>query len=171
MSFFFSQSPNLRLKIAVFACGLLLLSLQVYAESGSESPFLGLSGYWSGSGTVTMTNGAAERIRCRSSYAVNATGRTVQQTLRCASDSYRLEISSNVMFEGGSLSGSWTEANRGISGSISGRASSSEILANATGAGFAARIDIRTHGDKQSVAIRPQGDKDVAAVSIVLRKG
>jgi hypothetical protein len=171
MSLFFAESPTIRLKEAVFACGILLLSSHVHAEPGSESPFLGLSGHWSGSGTVTMTNGAAERIRCRATYAVNATGKAVQQILRCASDSYRLEISSNVMSEGGSLSGSWTEATRGISGSISGRASGSEIMANVSGDGFAARLDVRTHGDKQSVTIRPQGGTDVTAVSIALRKG
>jgi hypothetical protein len=118
-----------------------------------------------------MTNGGAERIRCKATYAVNATGKAVQQTLRCASDSYRLEISSNVIAEGGSLSGSWTEATRGVSGNISGRASSSEIVANVTGDGFAARLDVRTNGDKQSVTIRPQGGTDIVAVSIGLRKG
>jgi len=62
-----------------------------------------------------MSNGAAERIRCRATYAVNGAGRALQQTLRCASDSYRLDISSNVVSEGGALSGSWSEATRGVS--------------------------------------------------------
>jgi hypothetical protein len=53
-----------------------------------------------------MTNGATERIRCKAAYAVNATGKAVQQTLRCASDSYGVDISSNVISEGASLSGS-----------------------------------------------------------------
>jgi len=119
-----------------------------------------------------MTNGASERIRCKGSYAVNGTGKAVQQNLRCASASYRLEISSNVTSEGGVLSGYWSEATRGVSGNLSGRASGTEIVANVMGAGFTARLDVRTHGDKQSVTIRPQGgDTDVAAVSIALRKG
>jgi hypothetical protein len=93
----------------------LLISAQGHAEPGSEGSFQGLSGHWSGAGTVTMTDGATERIRCKATYAVNATGKAVQQTLRCASDSYRFEISSNVISEGGSLSGSWAEATRGAS--------------------------------------------------------
>ena len=32
-------------------------------------------------------------IRCKAAYAVNATGKAFQQTLRCASNSYRVEIS------------------------------------------------------------------------------
>ncbi len=158
-------------KKAVLASGLLLISAQGHADPGSQGPFLGLSGHWSGTGTVTMTNGATERIHCKATYAVNATGKAVQQTLRCASDSYRVEISSNVTSEGGSLSGSWAEATRGVSGNISGHASGAEIVANVAGASFTARLDVRTQGDKQSVTIRPQAGTDVAAVAIALRKG
>jgi hypothetical protein len=76
-------------KKTVLASGLLLISAAGHAAPGSDGPFLGLSGSWSGAGTITMTNGATERIRCKATYAVNATGKAVQQTLRCASDSYR----------------------------------------------------------------------------------
>jgi hypothetical protein len=85
---FFSLKPSAScLKTAVLASGLLLISAQGHAEPGSEGSFLGLSGHWSGAGTVTMTDGATERIRRKAAYAVNATGKAVQQTLRCASDS------------------------------------------------------------------------------------
>ena len=107
---FFSLKPSAScLKEAVIASGLLLISAQGHADPGSGGPFFGLSGFWSGAGTVTMTNGVTERIRCKATYAVNATGKSVQQTLRCASDSYRVEISSNVISDGGSLSGSWAD--------------------------------------------------------------
>jgi hypothetical protein len=86
----------------------------------------------------------------------------------CASDNDRLEISSKFIAEGGSLSGSWGETTRGVSGTVSGRTSGAEILP--AGSGFTARLDVSTHGDSQSVTIRLQG-ADVAAVSIVLRKG
>jgi hypothetical protein len=171
MTTFFSKDLAKPLKKVAFACGFFFLTTQIHADPGSEGPFFGLSGSWSGSGTVTMTNGTAERIRCRATYSVNASGRAVQQRLRCASASYQLEISSNVMSEGGALSGSWSEATRGISGNVSGRANGSEIVVNVAGGGFAAHLDMHTHGDKQSVTIRPQGDADIAAVSIALRKG
>jgi len=88
---FFSLKPSaIWLKKAVIASGILLISAQAQAEPGSERPFLGLSGHWSGAGTVTMTDGATERIRCKAAYAVNATGKAVQQTLRCASDSLQV---------------------------------------------------------------------------------
>jgi len=87
--FFLKLSAN-GLKAALFASAILLIAAQARAEPGSEGPFFGLSGRWSGAGTVTMTNGATERLRCKAAYAVNPTGKALQQTLRCASDSYRL---------------------------------------------------------------------------------
>jgi len=169
---FFSLKPSAScLKKAVLASGLLLISAQGHAAPGSDGPFLGLSGSWSGAGTITLKNGATERIRCKATYAVNASGKAVQQTLRCASDSYRVEVSSNIISEGTSLSGSWAEATRGVSGSISGRVSGAGIVANVAGAGFTARLDLRTQGERQSVTIRPQAGTDVAAVSVALRKG
>jgi hypothetical protein len=168
--FFLKPSAN-GLKAALFASAILLIPARGHAEPGLGAPFLGLSGHWSGGGTVTMTNGATERLRCKAAYTVNAAGKAIVQTLRCASDSYRVEISSNVISEGGSVSGSWAEATRGVSGNVSGRASGTAISANVAGAGFTARIDVRTHGDRQSVTIRPQGGTDVSAVSIALRKG
>jgi hypothetical protein len=58
-----------------------------------------------------------------------------------------------------------------VSGNISRHTTGAEILANVAGAGFTARLDVRTHGDRQSVTIRPHGDTEVSAVSISLRKG
>jgi hypothetical protein len=66
---FFSLKPSAScLKTAVLVSGLLLISAQGHAEPGSAGPFLGLSGHWSGAGTVTMTDGATERIRCKAAY-------------------------------------------------------------------------------------------------------
>ena len=171
MARFGLKLPANGLKAALLASAILLAPAQGHTEPGSEAPFAGLSGAWSGAGTVTMTSGATQRIRCKASYTVNASGKAVQQSLRCASDSYRLEIRTNVVSEGGALSGSWAEATRGMSGNVSGRASGAKILANVAGAGFTARLDVRTQGDKQSVTLKPQGDTEVSAVSISLRKG
>jgi hypothetical protein len=141
-----------------------------YAGPIPGGPFLGLSGQWSGAGTITMADGSTARLRCKAANTVNANGKAIQQSLSCASDSCKLDISSNVASEGGSLSGSWAESTRGVSGNISGRASGSAIIAKVAGSGFTASINVRTQGDKQSVTIRPQSGTDVARVSVALHK-
>jgi hypothetical protein len=160
-----------RLKKASLASAILLIPALADADPRLGGPFSGLAGRWSGAGSITMANGASEPIRCRATNSVNATGDAIRQTLRCASQSYRLDISSNVVSAGGSLSGKWAEATRGVSGSVTGRASGGGISANIMGANFAASLTVRNQGDRQSVTIRPSAGTDVAAVSIALRKG
>jgi hypothetical protein len=172
MSLHLKQMETRWLMRGAIALGLSFLGTQGFAQrAAAGGPFSGMSGHWSGAGAITMADGGTERIRCRATYAVHPGGAALNQSLRCASASYKLEISANVLSSGGSLSGSWSEATRGVSGSISGRASGADIRAHVTGAGFAASIGIRTQGNSQSVAIRPQAGTDVSSVSITMRKG
>ncbi|VFU06978.1 hypothetical protein [Methylocella tundrae] len=167
----FNRSKAALLSRAFLAAGLSLAASQALAQRASDGPFSSLSGYWTGSGTITMSNGSSERIRCKAVYAVNDTGKALNQSLRCASDSYRLEIKANVVLNGGTLSGTWNEETRHAMGNITGRGSNSEIMARVDGAGFAAGLQVRFRGDKQSVSIRPTTGTDVADVAITMRKG
>ncbi len=169
MSFSSTQGKGRRLGRTMIAIGLTLVSLPGFAQQ--TGPFSGLAGHWSGGGAITLSDGSTERIHCRATYAVAATGAALNQTLSCASASYNLHVTANVVSNGGGVSGSWSEATHSVSGSISGRANSSDIQANVSGAGFVASIGIRTHGGGQSVTIRPQSGTDVRAVSVSLRKG
>jgi hypothetical protein len=160
--------PVVAIGAAAGACvaALLLLASPVRAQSG---PFAGLSGAWSGSGTIGMSSGARERIRCRASYAVGGGGSSLRQSLRCASDSYRFDLGSDVRYAGGGISGNWSEATRGVGGGLSGTARGSEIRARAEGPGFAANLALSTRGDRQSVTIRASGG-DITEVSITLSR-
>lgn len=147
-----------------------LVSLAAFPAHAAEGLFTHLAGYWSGSGTISMNNGTAERIRCKVSYAVAPGGNALAQNLRCASDSYKLQISANVISQGGSLSGTWTEQTRNVSGNISGTATRSDIHVNVEGPGFSAGLALATRGDRQSVSIKPQGGTDINNVTIALKK-
>jgi len=144
---------------AACACVLLFLAAAVEAPAAEESgPFAALSGSWSGSGTVSISNGSNERIRCRASYDVLDRATSVQLNLRCASDSYNFNLISLVKYaSGGAISGSWTESTRNVAGSLSGRASRNQIEAMASGGSFSADLTLVTRGDHQSVAIRSTG--------------
>lgn len=135
----------------------------------AEGPFSALQGSWSGGGTINMRDGSTERLRCRATYAVGGGGNSATQNLRCASDSYRVDISSNVVASGGSLSGSWSETSRGVSGQLSGQVNGDNISATVSGSGFGAGIAIATRGPSQSVSIRVNGG-DVQSVALSLQK-
>jgi hypothetical protein len=134
-----------------------------YAQTG---PFTGMAGNWSGGGTITLDDGSSERIRCRATYAVGAGGNGLNQTLTCASDSYKFNLASNVMAEGGVLSGTWSESTRNVSGTIEGRASAGVFNVVASAAGFSANLSLTTHGNKQSVSITSASVLRRASISL-----
>jgi hypothetical protein len=150
--------------LTVAACAAaLLFSSAGHAQSG---PFAGLAGVWSGGGTVTLDDGSTERIRCRATYAVGNGGNGLNQSLTCASDSYRFNLSSNVMARGGSLSGTWSESSRNVSGEIEGSGGNGNFQVTASAPGFHANLSIRTTGNKQSVTIRSESAFRGASISL-----
>jgi hypothetical protein len=134
-----------------------------YAQSG---PFAGLAGVWSGGGTITLDDGSTERIRCRATYAVGNGGSGLNQSLTCASDSYRFNLAINVVASGGSLSGTWSESSRGISGSLEGRGANGNFQVLASAQGFTASISLTTRGNRQSVVIRAESQFRGASISL-----
>lgn len=149
------------------AAGVLALAILAPAAA-SAGPFSGYEGSWTGSGTIT-TNSGTERIRCRASYAVDGTGVSLRQNLTCASDSYKFQVMSDVVAQGSSLSGSWSETTRNANGSLSGSVADGRFRASVAGSGFTAGIAVDAAGSKQTVTITPRGT-DISRVSIVLSR-
>jgi hypothetical protein len=135
-----------------------------HAQSGGA--FAGMAGVWSGVGTVTLDDGSTERIRCRATYAVGEGGNGMQQTLTCASDSYKFNLSSNIQAQGSAISGTWNEASRNINGNIEGRAGGGVVQVIANAPGFSANISLTTRGNKQSVVIRAESQFKGASITL-----
>jgi len=151
----------------IIAAAILLTALVCGSASHAQSgPFAGLAGVWSGGGTVTLDDGSTERIRCRATYAVGNGGNGLNQSLTCASDSYRFNLASNVIASGGSLSGTWSESSRGITGSLEGRGGNGNFQVIASAPGFNASISLMTRGNKQSVVIRSESQFRAASISL-----
>lgn len=150
----------------VFAAALVYSAVPGGAQSG---PFVSLAGSWSGGGSLTLQDGARERLRCHATYAVSEGGTRLQQNLRCASDSYRFDVNANVVSEGGALTGTWSETSRNTSGSVAGRVNGGQIQAQIEGPGFTASMAINTRGNRQSVSIQSPGH-EVTQVSIEMTK-
>lgn len=165
MNMFATRFSGRAIKTAGAAAVLMLSASAAQAQSG---PFAGFNGSWNGSGTVSMSDGTSERIRCRATYKVDGSGTGLAQTLRCASDSYKFDLTSNVTSQGNNVSGSWSEASRNVFGNLNGRAGGGQIDVFVEAAGFAANITLTTRGNKQSVQISSKGD--IRGVSINMIK-
>jgi hypothetical protein len=163
----FGRSMNAG-NFAALAMAAGLLALAVQTSKAAEGPLAHFAGNWSGNGKITVQNGSSERIRCRSSNTATSNG--LGLTLRCASDSYKFDLASDITSDGGNLSGSWNETTRGVVGSLSGKATTGNINATASAVGFNAALAIRATGNSLSVSIRSPGS-EISEVSIVMARG
>lgn len=156
-------------------CAVILLAAGVAAPARAQTvqaalnPFEPLIGSWSGTGSITLGSGDKERIRCRAVYVVDGEGRHITQDLRCASDSYKFEMSNELTFMNGVVTGRWDEKTRRTGGTITGRALPGRIEALAETGGFAAAFTLITRGDQQSVKIESKSP-DISDVTITLRR-
>jgi hypothetical protein len=144
----------------------LLLSLS--AAQAQSGPFAGFEGTWSGSGTVALSDGTTERIRCKADYKLDGTGLGLKQNLHCASDSYKFNLSSDVTSQGDRISGNWSEASRNLYGKLQGTAGGGQIQVFVDANGFAANLTLRTNGTKQTVQIDSKGE--IKGVNITMVK-
>jgi hypothetical protein len=159
-------------KSSIAPAGMLLLAslcLPGSAQAAVASPFAAMAGSWSGDGVLSTTDGGQERLRCRASYDVAGNGAELRLNLRCASESYNFDLASEAQYRGGAISGSWSEASRNASGTLSGRGNGDHIDVAARGDSFSANLSLTTRGRQQTVSIRPQGT-NISAVSLALNR-
>jgi hypothetical protein len=145
-----------------------VLMLSVTASPAQSGPFIGFTGAWSGNGTVALSDGTTERIRCKADYVVDGSGLGLKQTLKCASDSYKFDLTSDVRSQGDRISGSWSEASRNVFGNLQGTAGGGRIEVFVEANGFAANLTLQTSGNKQTVQISSKGE--IRGVNITMVK-
>ena len=146
-----------------------VLVLSASASHAQSSPFAGFDGSWNGNGTVSLSDGTTERIRCRATNKVDGAGNGLKLSLRCASDSYKFDLASDVVSQGNNVTGTWSEASRNVYGNLQGKAGGGQIDVFVEAAGFAASLVLTTRGNKQSVSISSKGE--IRGVQISMVKG
>lgn len=156
------------LKGAAFAAGLVFAST---AEAQQPGPFSDLAGRWAGSGSIAISNGVNERIRCRAQYQVGNNGAAARLELRCASDSYKFELQGNVDYQNGQVIGNWNETTRGVAGRVTGSVNGNQIDVRVDGQSFAALLSLTTRGDRQSISIKAPAGSDMSEAKITLNRG
>lgn len=156
--------------IKLVPAGVLAASfLSIAAMAAPLGPFAALTGTWSGSGTLDFKDGHSERLRCRADE-IGGRGNTLKLTLRCASDSYNFELSSDVAYQDGALTGTWSEATRNASGPVTGSVSGNRIDVAARGQNFAANLRLTTMGNRQVVSISAAGSGEISGVMLEMNR-
>lgn len=161
---------NFGLRRWATALPLAMLLASATGPAFAAGPFTGFPGEWTGTGDVTMSDGSRDRIKCKASYSTGPSGQALNINVNCASDSYRVNIISNVVAQGTDFSGTWRETTRQVSGDVTGRVpGAGEYQASLSGTGFGLELAATSNGKIQAITINSHGT-DVQSVRISLRK-
>lgn len=149
----------------------LLIFCPSLAHAQRGGVFGHLVGQWTGSGTIDLSNGTHEPLRCRASYDLPADQLKLELNIRCASDSYNFDLFATAVLSGRSVSGTWSESTHAAGGTISGTAEGERVQVRADSPGFSANLSLTTHGNRQSVLIRtPDPSAGIKGATINLRR-
>ena len=146
-----------------------LLAVVCSEPAFAQSPFAGLDGAWSGPGQVRLENGSRERLSCRAYYTPKDGGAGLGMAIRCASQSYSIEVRSTLRYEQGKVTGSWEERTFNASGSLSGRASGGNLTLTITG-GVSGTMSVALSSGRQTVSIATE-TAGLKGVSVQLTRG
>jgi len=136
-----------------------------------EHPFAAMAGTWTGGGTIELTGEIKENLRCRANYNYGAANSSLALSIRCASDNYKFELTSNVVERRGQISGTWSEAAYKVSGQISGRVQGNHISAIASGDSFTSDLAVTTTANRMSVTMTPKATYVIAVKMAFNRSG
>jgi hypothetical protein len=141
----------------------------MFAFAALASQIDDMNGYWSGTGSVVLSNGNTERVKCTVIYKISDGGTQIRQTMRCASADYKIDALAELRVKGDRVSGSWEEKTYSATGEVSGRFADNNFVLSIKGANFTAAMNMSLSDCKQNISISPQG-LDVTRISIGLGK-
>lgn len=152
-----------------FGLGLLAALATDLAAAATPVPLDHLPGRWSGWGAITLASGKSEQVKCIATYFVHDEGARVEQNLRCASASYKIDAKAELEVRSDQVKGRWEERANAASGSVTGRMTGNGFNLSIRGDTFTAAMAVSTSSCRQSINIAPEGT-DVRRIAIGLDK-
>lgn len=139
------------------------------ASAGAASPIDDMAGYWSGAGSVLLSNGKTEKVKCAVTYKVTEGGTQIKQSMRCASADYSINAAADLKVKGAQVTGNWEERTYSATGEVTGKYTGSAFTLAIKGGNFTASMNVSLSNCKQSISIAPQG-LEVNKITIGLAK-
>lgn len=130
----------------------------------------GLSGRWAGAGSYTPARGEARPFKCVATYFTDGEASRLKQNLRCQSDSYKLDASTFLAFDGRVVTGRWEDKIHALNGSVRGKLTPDGFDIDLEGRFFRARMVVVSDGCSQSVTVTPERADYVRELSAQMRK-
>jgi len=140
------------------------------APVNKSAPFKALPGRWVGEGRIGVKDGKPESVKCRATYFVNDKGDELRQNIRCASAGGKVEVKSNVIAKGGTLSGTWNELVYNLGGEMTGEVTERGFRIAVRGGGMTANMDVIVMNGRQLVEIQ-FFNSSIRGLTLILKKG
>ena len=156
-------------RFTALVAGVSILILGQVASSHAEGPFPRLAGSWTGNGRVVLEQGKTEQISCRASYTAKSAGADLALSIRCASNSYKIEMRATLNQQDGHVTGQWEERTFNAAGSVSGRATDTKLNLAISG-GVSGTMLVTSSDASQRIEIRTVGS-GLSGVTISLARG
>jgi hypothetical protein len=128
-----------------------------------------LEGRWRGKGYIEVSGGAREEIQCIATYVLREKGNGIEQNLRCASTSYKVDAQAKLRVSGDSVSGNWEEKQYAATGSVLGKVKLGGFNLLIKGDTFSARMSVASGKGTQTLNIVPTG-LSVTKITVGLTK-
>ena len=153
-----------------FMVGMLAASaVLVFAGTASANVLANFPGRWTGWGSVSLESGESEKVKCVATYFLENGQSDLRQNLRCASPSYKIDVTASLKVAGTAVTGIWQERTNQSSGPLTGKFDDSGMNVSVKGETFSATMAITTTSCKQTIKIAPKG-LGIARISIDLGK-
>jgi hypothetical protein len=157
-----------RILATLVGCALSLLAGSTVAQT--TDPIMALGGRWAGMASVTPDSGPDQAYSCVGTYFPADNGARLTQNLRCKSDSYQLDASTQLQIAGTKITGRWQDKVNNLDGIINGTVKPDGFDILLSGDFFDAKMTIARTSCQQSITIEFEGGLPVKRVSAVLKK-
>ena len=137
----FSFRPRLQSIVHASLVAAALLSIPSSASAQQAAQQAGLAGNWSGGGTMVLSSGNSEKVRCRATFRLIGNGATMSAI--CANATARIiQTADLTRVSAGRYIGDFTNAEYGITGSIRITQTGNSLSAALAGGGGSASINL-----------------------------
>lgn len=155
----------------IFASGLLLSGASEYrAFAQASDPIQALAGRWAGTATLVPSSGPNEPYTCVATYFPTDKGARVTQNLRCKSENYQFDGTTQLQISAGTITGRWQDKINNLDGIVNGSVKPDGFDILLSGDFFDAKMTVVNAPCQQSLTIVLEAGLPVKSISAVLRK-
>jgi hypothetical protein len=150
--------------------GAVALAIVAFVTPATANPLNRYIGTWTGSGSVKLDSGKSESISCKAYYTSPNGGSQLNVAIRCANPSNKIEMRADLIYSGGSVSGTWEERTFNATGAVSGTASEASLKLSINGA-INGSMSVSLNNNRQNVNISTAGSgSGLSGVKISLKR-